>query len=92
MWEADLCAWYIGRADVPGFLGLSVWDINAYFELRAPGLRRKSLPEENRDEPFLQTLKCCDQRFDVFIRRTTLSIEKQRCWKHIIFDCSRPVV
>lgn len=46
MWEArHFCAWYIERAEVAGFADLSIQDIDAYFEMRAPGLRRKSLKD-----------------------------------------------
>lgn len=43
MWEArHFLAWYIGRADTVSFMDLSIRDVDAYFEMRAPGLRRKS--------------------------------------------------
>lgn len=45
MWEArHFCAWYIGRAGTSSFRGLSIRDVDAYFEIRAAsGLRRRSL-------------------------------------------------
>jgi integrase/recombinase XerD len=46
IWEArHFCGWYIGRADTPSFMDLSIRDVDAYFEERAPGLRRKSLKD-----------------------------------------------
>jgi site-specific recombinase XerD len=43
MWEArHFCAWYIGRSETSTFMNLSIRDVDAYFEVRAPGLRRKS--------------------------------------------------
>jgi site-specific recombinase XerD len=46
MWEArHFCAWYVERADAAGFLCLSIRDIDDYLEMRAPGLRRKSLKD-----------------------------------------------
>lgn len=43
MWEArHFLAWYIGRGDTVSFMELSIRDVDAYFEMRAPGLRRKS--------------------------------------------------
>jgi len=46
MWEArDFCAWYIKRSDTAGFVNLNVRDVDAYMEIRAPGLRRKSLKD-----------------------------------------------
>ena len=46
MWEARyFCAWYIGRSDTPSFMDLCIRDVNSYFEMRAPGLRRKSLKD-----------------------------------------------
>lgn len=46
MWEARyFCAWYMGRADTPDFVELNIRDVDAYFEMRAPGLRRKSLKD-----------------------------------------------
>jgi hypothetical protein len=34
--------WYIERATIVSFMELTIQDIDAYFEMRAPGLRRKS--------------------------------------------------
>jgi integrase/recombinase XerD len=46
MWEARyFCAWYIGRSETSNFMNLSIRDVDAYFEMRAPGLRRKSLKD-----------------------------------------------
>ena len=46
LWEArSVCAWYRGRTDPAGFLGMSIQDIDAYFETRARGLRRRSLKD-----------------------------------------------
>jgi integrase/recombinase XerD len=46
MWEARyFCAWYIGRSDTPSFMDLGIQDVDSYFEMRAPGLRRKSLKD-----------------------------------------------
>lgn len=46
MWEAQyFCAWYIGRAGKPSFMDLGIRDVDAYFEMRSPGLRRKSLKD-----------------------------------------------
>ncbi|HKM74772.1 MAG TPA: site-specific integrase [Stellaceae bacterium] len=46
MWEArHFCAWYIERADIASFSELNIRDVDAYFEARAPGLRRKSLKD-----------------------------------------------
>lgn len=46
LWEArSFCTWYRTQADSAGFAGLSTQDIDAYFETRAPGLRRKSLKD-----------------------------------------------
>jgi site-specific recombinase XerD len=46
MWEARyFCAWYIGRSDTPSFKDLGIRDVDSYFEMRAPGLRRKSLKD-----------------------------------------------
>lgn len=46
MWEArHFCTWYVGRVDTPGFKDLSVRDVDAYFEMRAPRLRRISLKD-----------------------------------------------
>jgi integrase/recombinase XerD len=46
MWEArHFLSWYSECASVIDFMELSVRDIDAYFEMRAPGLRRKSLKD-----------------------------------------------
>lgn len=47
MWEArHFCAWYIGRSATPGFMSLSIQDVDTYFEMRASsGLRRRSLKD-----------------------------------------------
>ncbi len=46
MWEArHFCSWYIERADSVGFIELGVREVDAYFEMRAPGLRRRSLKD-----------------------------------------------
>ena len=46
MWEArHFLSWYLERTSVIGFMELSIRDIDAYFEMRAPGLRRKSLKD-----------------------------------------------
>jgi site-specific recombinase XerD len=46
MWEARyFCAWHIGRSETSSFMSLSIQDVDAYFEMRAPGLRRKSLKD-----------------------------------------------
>jgi len=46
MWEARyFCAWYIERSDTPSFASMGIRDVDAYFEMRAPGLRRKSLKD-----------------------------------------------
>jgi integrase/recombinase XerD len=43
MWEARrFLSWYIERATIVSFMELTIQDIDAYFEMRAPGLRRKS--------------------------------------------------
>ena len=43
MWEArHFLSWYTERTGAVGFMELSIRDIDAYFEMRAPGLRRKS--------------------------------------------------
>ena len=44
MWEArHFLSWHITRTD--SVFDLSVRDVDAYFEERAPGLRRKSLKD-----------------------------------------------
>jgi integrase/recombinase XerD len=46
MWEArHFCVWYIRRTDTASFKDLSTRDVDTYFEMRAPGLRRKSLKD-----------------------------------------------
>ncbi len=46
MWEARyFCAWYIGRSDTPSFMDLGIREVDSYFDMRAPGLRRKSLKD-----------------------------------------------
>jgi site-specific recombinase XerD len=46
MWEArHFCAWFVGRADTASFMNLGIRDIDAYFAMRAPGLRRRSLKD-----------------------------------------------
>ncbi|MGA2253505.1 MAG: site-specific integrase, partial [Thermoguttaceae bacterium] len=43
MWEArNFLTWYHERATIVSFMELTIQDIDAYFEMRAPGLRRKS--------------------------------------------------
>ena len=46
MWEGrPFLSWYTERSHATSFMGLSIRDIDAYFEMRAPGLRRRSLKE-----------------------------------------------
>ena len=46
MWEArHFCAWRIQRCGVADFVGLTVRDVDAYMDLRTPGLTRKSLKD-----------------------------------------------
>jgi len=46
MWEARcFCAWYIRRAESATFVDISIRDVDAYFEMRASRLRRKSLKD-----------------------------------------------
>jgi integrase/recombinase XerD len=46
MWEARyFCAWYIKRCDTAGFVNLNVRDVDAYMDMRAPGLTRRSLKD-----------------------------------------------
>ncbi|GLS32434.1 Site-specific recombinase XerD [Mesorhizobium albiziae] len=46
MWEARyFSAWYLKRSDTASFMDSSIRDVDAYFEMRAPGLRRKSLKD-----------------------------------------------
>ena len=43
MWEArHFLSWYKERAGIVSFKELSIQDLDAYFEMLAPGLRRKS--------------------------------------------------
>jgi integrase/recombinase XerD len=44
MWEArQFLRWYTERTGVAGFMQLQIGDIDVYFKMRAPGLRRRSL-------------------------------------------------
>ncbi len=46
MWEArHFLAWYTERTGVAGLMQLQIGDIDAYFKMRAPGLRRRSLKD-----------------------------------------------
>ncbi len=46
MWEArHFLAWYSERTGVASLMELPIGDIDAYFKMRAPGLRRKSLKD-----------------------------------------------
>jgi integrase/recombinase XerD len=46
MWEAKhFCGWYAKRSASIGFAELNVRDIDAYMDMRAPGLTRKSLKD-----------------------------------------------
>ena len=46
MWEArHFLAWYTERSGVASFTELGIGDIDAYFEMRVPGLRRRSLKD-----------------------------------------------
>jgi len=46
MWEGrHFLSWYTERTHATSFMGLSIRDIDAYFEIRAPGLRRRSLKD-----------------------------------------------
>ncbi len=46
MWEAKhFCGWYTKRSAIVGFAELSVPDIDAYMDMRAPGLTRRSLKD-----------------------------------------------
>lgn len=46
MWEARyFCAWYIKHTDTASFANLNVRDVNAYMDMRAPGLARRSLKD-----------------------------------------------
>src|SRR5208282_4684932 len=49
-WEArHFCAGYIERADIASFSELNIRDVDAYFEARAPELRRKESFDRGRD-------------------------------------------
>lgn len=39
------CAWYLQHTGRPGFMDLSIQDVDTYVAWRAPGLRRKSLKD-----------------------------------------------
>jgi integrase/recombinase XerD len=46
MWEARyFLSWYTEHTGAIGFMELSIRDVDAYFEMRAPGLRRRSLKD-----------------------------------------------
>jgi integrase/recombinase XerD len=46
MWEARyFYAWYIKGSDTASFVNLNVRDVDAYMEMRAPGLTRRSLKD-----------------------------------------------
>jgi len=46
MWEARyFCTWYIKRSGTVGFADLNVRDVDAYMEMRALGLTRRSLKD-----------------------------------------------
>jgi len=46
MWEArHFCAWYIRRSGTPSFMDMGIRHVDAYFEMRALGLTRKSLKD-----------------------------------------------
>lgn len=46
MWEArHFCAWYVKRLETASFARLNVRDVDAYMDMRAPGLTRKSLKD-----------------------------------------------
>jgi hypothetical protein len=38
-------SWYTERSGAIGFMQLGIGDVDAYFEMRAPGLRRRSLKD-----------------------------------------------
>ena len=57
MWEVPrFLAWYTERNRVVSFTELRIGDIDAYFEMRAPGLRRKSLKDVSERAPFLHAI------------------------------------
>lgn len=46
MWEAQhFLTWYIARVDATSLVNLSIQGVDAYLDMRAPGLRRKSLKD-----------------------------------------------
>ena len=46
MWEGRcFCVWYVNRSGTASFAGLNVRDVDAYMEMRAPGLTRRSLKD-----------------------------------------------
>jgi len=46
MWEArHFCKWFVQRYEKDGLADLSVRDVDAYMDIRAPGLTRKSLKD-----------------------------------------------
>jgi site-specific recombinase XerD len=46
MWEARyFCAWYMKHSGMASFAKLNVHDVDAYMEMRVPGLTRKSLKD-----------------------------------------------
>lgn len=46
MWEARyFCAWYVGHSGMASFISLNVRDMDAYMDMRAPGLTRRSLKD-----------------------------------------------
>jgi len=48
MWEArHFCAWYIAHAGNASFMGLGIRHLDTYFDMRARGLRRRSLKDVN---------------------------------------------
>ena len=61
MWEArHFCKWFVQRYGKAGFADLSVRDIDAYMDVRAPGLTRKSLKDvAERLRGFLRHLHRC---------------------------------
>lgn len=58
MWEArHFCAWYVARAGTASFANLGIRDVDDYFAMRAPGLRRRSLKDvAERLRAFMQHL------------------------------------
>ena len=46
MWEARyFLAWYLKCSDTVSFVDLRIQDVDSYFKMRAPGLRRRSLKD-----------------------------------------------